>query len=656
MEISIPHVVVRSFGSEAGVAVVSALGMHAVEVSDARDLSEMLRVLSGHPVTLVVIIDPQDTRAAIAEALAVSPGLPILIVSDAAQTDFPSRAAPAGWVEVIGSGQSLQNICWHVLEAICRIIRCPGNPDHPLGPRAIEVDERAIVLCDAQDTPRSPLKLECLRARQSFLAIVEPKDQSVLAAILERAPISEAVFCTMRLIGDEGVLQTVSVGVRSVGPGRIMLLVQSLILTGLIVGRHRNDRDPITGLLTRWAMSCALEAVNSFEATGDGEALFLLKVADLSAISAYIGHHHTDAVLIRVASAVNSLFPFPAISSRLMGDAFLTFAVEVEASECLRLGERLIEAVNGITVPGLPDDFSLRASVGVACVSSNDHDLAQRLAEAAAAEAQAAGGNRVVVAGSAEFTGNLGREFTRCMDSGNWEVWLQPVVKYGDSRVEFYETLARFDVGRRRMASRADYFIAGQAEGLLERFDQMMVQRVVEILESQPMMRLSVNMCYETFVSPAFPDWFLGRIRDVPRVCERIILEVAPRCMAAPPELVERRLRELADRGVAVALDDFGSGICRLKYLTQAPLSIVKLDELVTGYVDDDPLQREFVRTVVSLCRARGVLTVAEFTRSTDQLSRLVNDGVELFQGELFGMPRPATEVLAAMVSETACP
>jgi len=67
----------------------------------------------------------------------------------------------------------------------------------------------------------------------------------------------------------------------------------------------------------------------------------------------------------------------------------------------------------------------------------------------------------------------------------------------------------------------------------------------------------------------------------------------------------------------------------------------------VTGYVDDDPLQREFVRTVVSLCRARGITTVAEYARSPEQLARLVADGVDLFQGELFGMPRPAEDVFA---------
>lgn len=142
--------------------------------------------------------------------------------------------------------------------------------------------------------------------------------------------------------------------------------------------------------------------------------------------------------------------------------------------------------------------------------------------------------------------------------------------------------------------------------------------------------------------------------RSLPDGFQRIILEIASRCLAGPEQVVRSRLESLAAAGLAVAIDDFGSGVCRLRYLTQWPIAIVKLDQLVTGYVDDDPLQREFVRTAVSLCRARGITTVAEYTRTAEQLARLMADGVDLFQGELFGMPRPAAEVLAAFSPATA--
>jgi hypothetical protein len=77
----------------------------------------------------------------------------------------------------------------------------------------------------------------------------------------------------------------------------------------------------------------------------------------------------------------------------------------------------------------------------------------------------------------------------------------------------------------------------------------------------------------------------------------------------------------------------------------EPPIAIVKLDELVTCYVADDPLQRNFVRMVVNLCRARGIRTVAEWTRTIEQMQRLAEDGVDFFQGELLGMPQPPADV-----------
>ena len=116
--------------------------------------------------------------------------------------------------------------------------------------------------------------------------------------------------------------------------------------------------------------------------------------------------------------------------------------------------------------------------------------------------------------------------------------------------------------------------------------------------------------------------------------------------------MVRGRLVQLASAGIEVALDDFGSGVCLLRHLTDYPLSIVKLDELVSDYVGDDPLQRNFVRMVVNLCRARGIRTVAEYTRTHEQMERLAADGVDYFQGELLGMAMPAAEALALLTSD----
>lgn len=655
MEIAIPHVVVRVCGPGVGTDLIAVLGVHHIEVSEARDSSEMRRVSAGRPAILVVVVDPPDPHALVSEAWEAFPGVPILIVSDAAQPFVPGDPGRSGWVDTIRGCQPLQDLCWFVLDAVSRAVLVPGLAEHPLGPYRIEVDDEGIVITDSAAADLGIATLPPLRRGDSLPALADPLERKLITEPLRRMQPGETLFRVLRLVDDRGRRHVTGLGMRRLGDGRVAVLSQPLTACGPIVGRHANPRDPITGLMTRWAMSRALDSPDGQGPSATGRTLVLIALDDFAVISHYIGHAKTDDVLLGVASALHRVFPHPALTSRLMGDTFLACSSAEGKKTVRQRAERLLKAIGRIEVPGFAPRFALRASIGVADVADGDHDLALRLAEAAVCAAHAAGGNRVVVAEGAVLSAEQAGELTASMERGSWEVWLQPVVRDRDGTAAYHEALARFDAGR-SLASRADFFVAGRAEGLLERFDRMMLLRVLEIVESHRHARIAVNVSYETFVTRQFPASFLDLIRRLPDGCRRIILEIPSRCVMGPEEAVRPRLETLAAAGVAVAIDDFGSGACRLGVLTQWPIAMVKLDGLVTGYVDDDPLQREFVRIVTSLCRARGITTVAEYTRSAEQAARLIDDGVDLFQGEFFGMPRPAAEALATAAEAAGLP
>lgn len=641
MEIALPHVLVRIAGPGVGPSLVAALGLHPVEVTEARDASEFHRVARGRRPVLVVVTDPLDARAAIAESWNEFSQTPILLVAPVAA----DRDEEKGWVDSIPGGLPLADVCWHVMEAISRAAGLPSVVEHPIGPVLLEVDDEGRVISEVTDAAGLLIDGRRLKSGESLLNVVDPADRDAFAQSLRQMHPREIRFSPMRLLDAQGGSHAVSAGVRYREASRRAVLMQPLISGGPIVGRHINDRDPITGLLTRWAMSRALESLTPLDAAGFGPVILILKLDNFMAIGEYIGHEATDVVLVRVAAAMSRVLAFPARCSRVMGATYLACLPAGGVDEALHAAEQVIAGINAIDLPGFTAGFQLRASVGIAGASRRDYDFAIRLADAAAEAARTAGGNRAVVAGTPPATG-VAADLATAMELGSWEVWLQPVVGQAGGPPVFQEALARFHNGHGHTFARPEFFVAGRAQGLLEQFDLAMLQRVLRLLATHPDDRFSVNVSFETFMSEAFPASFLEPLHAAPHGCERIILEIAPRCLAMPAAGVRSRLEALAAAGVAVAVDDFGSGTCRLQQLTQHPLAIVKLDELVTGYVDDDPLQREFVRTVVSICRARGISTVAEYTRSPEQLKRLVDDGVDWFQGELFGMPVPAAGLL----------
>ncbi|MBL6829944.1 MAG: GGDEF domain-containing protein [Pirellulales bacterium] len=431
----------------------------------------------------------------------------------------------------------------------------------------------------------------------------------------------------------------------AIEPEQICLILQPLIDAAPIVGHRRGTRDPYTGLIDRWELWRQMEADDG----RGGPAFVIHAVLDTFAAStAGLDFPQLDELFARVASAISRLFPWPALPSRLSGGTFLMLVNDMPASRVLANVERLLRMVQRMKGGAIDDAVPISLSVGIARVTVGDYDLAVRLAETAAREAHAAGGNRLVQAGPQTLVRSRLGDLSASLDLDAWEVWLQPVVRSTDRQPEFHEALARFGVGTAPKVSRSDFFTTGQLAGMLARFDQRMIARSLALVASVPGLRLSVNVTRETFQLDTFPELYFRALEQAKVGEERVIVEISPACLTLSPEVVMPRLQRLADAGVALALDDFGSGVCSLSHLTDFPIAIVKLDGIVTAYAADDPLQRNFIRTVVNLCWARGMRTAAEYTRTDKQLQQLVADGVTLFQGELFGMPRPAADLLAS--------
>ncbi|MBV9695368.1 MAG: EAL domain-containing protein, partial [Gammaproteobacteria bacterium] len=121
-------------------------------------------------------------------------------------------------------------------------------------------------------------------------------------------------------------------------------------------------------------------------------------------------------------------------------------------------------------------------------------------------------------------------------------------------------------------------------------------------------------------------------------------LEITETVFQTGPTTIES-LRHLRALGVAVSLDDFGSGYSSLTSLEHLPLTHVKLDRMLIAAVDSNPRSAAIVRSIVALCHGLGLQVVAEGVERPAQLEFLADCGPISVQGYLLAHPVEASHV-----------
>jgi EAL domain-containing protein (putative c-di-GMP-specific phosphodiesterase class I) len=106
-------------------------------------------------------------------------------------------------------------------------------------------------------------------------------------------------------------------------------------------------------------------------------------------------------------------------------------------------------------------------------------------------------------------------------------------------------------------------------------------------------------------------------------------------------------MQDLSALGVSLAIDDFGTGYSSLAYLTDMPISEMKIDKSFVLGMNSDPRNAVIVKSTIELARNLKLRTVAEGIENSDTLTRMLELGCDLAQGFHLSRGLPAEELLS---------
>jgi EAL domain-containing protein (putative c-di-GMP-specific phosphodiesterase class I) len=126
----------------------------------------------------------------------------------------------------------------------------------------------------------------------------------------------------------------------------------------------------------------------------------------------------------------------------------------------------------------------------------------------------------------------------------------------------------------------------------------------------------------------------------------RLEIEITESTLLADTKRTRADLHQLAELGVTISLDDFGTAYSSLSYLHSFPLQKVKIDQSFLRDLDEDERRITLLRGMTRLSAQLGLRVVVEGVETQEQLELLAaEDSVDEVQGYLLARPMPAADL-----------
>ncbi|CAO3401925.1 sensor domain-containing phosphodiesterase [Azospirillum sp. 11R-A] len=118
-----------------------------------------------------------------------------------------------------------------------------------------------------------------------------------------------------------------------------------------------------------------------------------------------------------------------------------------------------------------------------------------------------------------------------------------------------------------------------------------------------------------------------------------IDFEVTESALMTDRAEVDRQLLRLRRLGIAVEIDDFGTGQSALSYLKDIPATAVKIDQRFIRSIADERSDQIMVRSTIDLAHDLGYLVIAEGVETDEAYDWLRLHGCDFGQGYLISRP-----------------
>jgi diguanylate cyclase (GGDEF)-like protein/PAS domain S-box-containing protein len=413
--------------------------------------------------------------------------------------------------------------------------------------------------------------------------------------------------------------------------------------------------DILTGLPNRAMLIDRLEHALALAGPEHIVAVLFLDVDRFKVINDTLGHHFGDDILKSLAERLEQSASKRDTVARLGGDEFAIIMEGIQATD-------EVAALTGRLLAGLEEPFTvsgrtyvLTASIGVSVAPMDGRDAPALLKQADIAmyRAKDAGRNRYQFYSADLGAGvlrrlNLETRLREAIEKERFDLYYQPQVDLRSGEILGVEALLRLDPGRSIEVTPYQFIPILEDTDLILAVGEWVLQKACEQARDwanlRSGLRMSVNVSGRQFADPRLVDQIDRVLEATGLVPRQLEIEMTESVLMQDDPGISRVLSALGERGVRIAIDDFGVGYSSLSYLKRFPLDTLKIDRSFVNDLALDRNARTIAQTIIAMARTLELEVVAEGVETEEQVDYLREFDCDIAQGFLFSRPESASQ------------
>jgi diguanylate cyclase (GGDEF)-like protein/PAS domain S-box-containing protein len=411
--------------------------------------------------------------------------------------------------------------------------------------------------------------------------------------------------------------------------------------------------DPLTGLPNRNVLRDRMERALGEWRPDNMCAIHFIDLDQFKQVNDTLGHTRGDMLLQAVAERLRAKIRDADVISRFGGDEFVILQAPLKSlDQAEALAVRVLEVLGG-TYELDGHKVVMTASIGIAIAENRiDPDKFLRNADMALYRAKAEGRGtwrwfEAKMEEKAQARRNLELDLRNAVENEAFELYYQPIFNLKTKRIEACEALLRWPHRERGMVSPGEFIPVAEEMGLIvEIGNQVLYKACLECRRWPGETAVAVNLSSIQFHRSNTPALVRETLAATNLAPCRLEVEITESTLLQDTRRTRADLRQLAELGVKVSLDDFGTAYSSLSYLHSFPLHKVKIDQLFLRDLGDDERRVTLLRGITRLSAQLGLRVVVEGVETAEQLELLAaEDSVDEVQGYLLCRPIPAADV-----------